>query len=154
MHVVLETSAVITLYHNDVGSDERLAFLNASAHDLIVTMSDITRTEFHAAFLRRVRLKEIPSTPVFAVFGLFDRDLKMFNQIAVDATVNNMATTLLDTIAHQRGLRARDAFQRAAALFCHHIVPVDRFVTSDHKLIKVAEEYCTIFNPEDTAAPP
>jgi uncharacterized protein len=154
MNMFLDTSAVIKLYHKEVGSDELLAFLNANAHDLIVTISDITRTEFHSAFLRRVRMKEIPATPVFAVFHLFDRDLKMFNHIAVDATVKNMATTLLDNIAHQRGLRSLDAFQLAAALFCHHIVPVDRFVTSDEKLGKIAEDYFTVFNPEDNGATP
>jgi predicted nucleic acid-binding protein len=115
MNVFLDTSAVIKLYHKEVGSDELLAFLNVHSRDLIVTISDITRTEFHSAFLRRVRMKEIPATTVFTVFGLFDRDLKMFNHIAVDATVKNMATTLLDNIAHQRGLRTLDAFQLAAA---------------------------------------
>jgi predicted nucleic acid-binding protein len=154
VNVFLDTSAVIKLYHKEVGSDELLAFLNVHAHDLIVTISDMTRTEFHSAFLRRVRMQEIPATPVFAVFGLFDRDLNMFNQIAVDATVKHMATTLLDNIAHQRGLRTLDAFQLAAALFCHQIVPVDRFVTSDEKLGKIAEDYFTVFNPEVNAATP
>ena len=96
MNVFLDTSAVIKLYHKEVGSDELLALLNAQAHDLILPITDITRTEFHSAFLRRVRMQEIPSTSVFAVFGLLDRDLKMFHQIVVDATVKNMATTLLE----------------------------------------------------------
>ena len=87
MNVFLDSSAVIKLYHKEIGSDELLAFLNAQAHDLILTISDITRTEFHSAFLRRVRMKEILATPVFGVFSLFDRDLNMFNQIAVDETV-------------------------------------------------------------------
>ncbi len=124
------------------------------SHDLILTISDITRTEFHSAFLRRVRMQEIPATPVFAVFGLFDRDLMMFNQIVVDDTVKRMATTLLDNIAHQRGLRMLDAFQLAAALFCHQIVPVDKFVTADEKLGKIAKDFFTVYNPEDNAATP
>jgi hypothetical protein len=33
-------------------------------------------------------------------------------------------------------------------------VPVDRFVTSDEKLGKIAEGYFTVFNPEDNAAAP
>jgi predicted nucleic acid-binding protein len=154
MNVFLDTSAVIKLYHKEVGSGELLAFLNAHTHDLILTISDITRTEFHSAFLRRVRMKEIPATPVFGVFDLFDRDLKMFNQIVIDATVKNMATTLLDNIAHHRGLRTLDAFQLAAALFCHQIVPVDRFVTSDEKLGKIAKDYFTVYNPENSAPTP
>ncbi|MCP4398181.1 MAG: type II toxin-antitoxin system VapC family toxin [bacterium] len=154
MNVFLDTSAAIKLYHKEVGSDELLAFLNAQAHDLILTISDITHTEFHSAFLRRVRMQEIPATPVFAVFGLFDRDLMMFNQIVVDDTVKRMATTLLDNIAHQRGLRTLDAFQLAAALFCHQIVPVGKFVTADEKLGKIAKDFFTVYNPEDNAATP
>lgn len=153
MNVFLDTSAVIKLYHKEVGSDALLAFLRSHAHDLILTVADITRTEFHSAFLRRVRMQEIPSPPVFAVFGAFDRDLQMFHQISVDDTVKNMATTLLDTIAHQRGLRTLDAFQLAAALFCHHIIPVDMFVTSDHRFLTVAQDYFPVLNPEDTAIP-
>jgi predicted nucleic acid-binding protein len=153
MNVFLDTSAVIKLYHKEVGSDELLAFLHSYAHDLILTVADITRTEFHSAFLRRVRMREIPIDPVYAVFDAFDHDLSMFNQIPVDDTVKKMAVTLLDRIAHQRGLRTLDAFQLAAALFCHQIVPVDTFVTSDHRFLKVAKDYFTVFNPEDKATP-
>lgn len=153
MNVYLDTSAVIKLYHKEVGSDELLAFLRSHAHDLILTVADITRTEFHSAFLRRVRMKEIPMTPVYTVFQAFDRDLRMFNQISVDDTIKDTATTLLDRIVPQRGLRTLDAFQLAAALFCHQIIPVDTFVTSDHRFINVVKDYFTVFNPEDTAAP-
>ena len=149
MNVYLDTSAIIKLYHQEVGSDELLAFLRCYADDLVLTVADITRTEFHSAFLRRVRTGEIPINPVYRVFDAFDRDLSMFNQIPVEETVKNLAVTLLDNIAHQRGLRTLDAFQLAAALFCHQIIPVDRFVTSDHRFLGVAQNYFTVFNPED-----
>jgi hypothetical protein len=99
-------------------------------------------------------MKEIPATPVFAVFGVFERDRKMVSQISADDTVKSMATTLLDNIVQQRGLCTLDAFQLAAALCCHHIVPVARFVTSDEKLGKVAQDSLTIDNPQDRAATP
>ena len=37
--------------------------------------------------------------------------------------------------------------------FCHQIIPIDTFVTSDHRFINVVKDYLTVFNPEDTAAP-
>lgn len=86
MNVYLDTSAVIKLYHKEAGSDALLAFLRYHADDLILTVADITRAEFHSAFLRRVRTKEVPIDPVYAVFDAFDRDLHMFNQIPVDYT--------------------------------------------------------------------
>jgi predicted nucleic acid-binding protein len=153
MNVYLDTSAVIKLYHREVGSDELLAFLRGNADDLILTVADITRTEFHSAFLRRVRTGEIPIDLVYGVFDAFDRDLHLFNQIPVDDTVKKMAVTLLDRIAHQRGLRTLDAFQLAAALFCHQVILVDTFVTSDHRFLKIAEDYFTVLNPEDKATP-
>lgn len=153
MNVYLDTSAVIKLYHREVGSDELLAFLRYRADDLILTVADITRAEFHSAFLRRVRTGEIPIDPVYGVFEAFDRDLLLFNQIAVDETVKKMAVSVLDRIAHQQGLRTLDAFQLAAALFCHQLIPVDTFVTSDHRFLKFAKDYFTVYNPEDQATP-
>ena len=153
MNVYLDTSAVIKLYHREVGSDELLAFLRYYADDLILSMADITRAEFHSAFLRRVRTGEIPLDPVYGVFNAFDHDLRMFNQISVDETVKKMAVTLLDHVAYPRGLRTLDAFQLTAVLFCHQIIPVDRFVTSDHRFLNVAKDYFTVFNPEEKATP-
>jgi predicted nucleic acid-binding protein len=46
MNVYLDTSAVIKLYYREVGSEELLAFLRRHSDNLIITMADITRTEF------------------------------------------------------------------------------------------------------------
>lgn len=149
MNVFLDTCAVIKLYHREDGSDKLLAFLNSHAHDMILTVSDITRTEFHSAFLRRVRTKEISIDCAYTAFEAFDRDSQMFHQISVDANIKNMATALLDNLAHKRGLRTLDAFQLAAALFCHQLLPVDIFVTFDRRFGKVAKEYFIVLSPEN-----
>ncbi len=54
MNVYPDTSTVIKRYHKEVGSAELLAVLRAHAHDLILTVADITRTEFHLSL--RIRL--------------------------------------------------------------------------------------------------
>jgi predicted nucleic acid-binding protein len=148
MNVYLDTCAVIKLYHQEAGSKELLALLNSHAHDLILTISDITRTEFHSAFLRRVRMNEIAITAAQAVLDAFDNDLHMFNQVSVDSTVKSMATSLIDNVAHKRNLRTLDAFQLASALFCHQLVPVDFFITFDHCLASAAKDYFAVFNCE------
>ena len=94
MNVYLDTSAVIKLYNREIGSEELLTFLRRHADDLILTVADITRTEFHSAFLRRVRTGEIALEPVYRVFEVFDRDLNMFHLIAVDDTVKQLAVML------------------------------------------------------------
>ncbi|MBF0121418.1 MAG: type II toxin-antitoxin system VapC family toxin [Desulfobacterales bacterium] len=149
MNVYLDTSAVIKLYHREIGSEQLLNFLKCHGNDLILTVSDITRTEFHSAFLRRVRTGEIALETVYKIFEGFDRDLSMFNLISVDDNIKKLAVMLLDQIAHKRGLRTLDAFQFAAALFCHQFVQVDRFITSDQKFLNVLQDYFKVFNPED-----
>ena len=47
MNIYLDTSAVIKLYNREIGSEELQAFLRCHADDLILTVADITRTEFH-----------------------------------------------------------------------------------------------------------
>jgi predicted nucleic acid-binding protein len=149
MNVYLDTSAVIKLYYREVGSEELIAFLRRYADHLIITMADITRTEFHSAFLRRVRMGEIQLGVVYTVFEAFDRDLRMFNLIEVDNTIKYLAGLLLDHIAYQRGLRTLDAFQLATALFSHRFLPVDYFVSSDQRFLNVAQDYFPVFNPEE-----
>ncbi len=149
MNVYLDTSAVIRLYHREAGSDELVTFLRRHATDLIITVADITRTEFHSAFLRRVRTGEIALEPVYRVFEVFDHDCNMFHMISVDDTVKRMAVMLLDHIAPRQGLRTLDAFQLAAALFCHQFLQVDTFVTSDHRFLHVAQNYFPVLDPEN-----
>jgi predicted nucleic acid-binding protein len=149
MNVYLDTSAVIKLYCREVGSEELIAFLRRSADNLIITMADITRTEFHSAFLRRVRIGEIALEPVYTVFEAFDRDSRMFNLIEVDNTIKQLAVLLLDHLAYQRSLRTLDALQLAAALFSHRFMPLDYFISSDQRFLGVAQDFFSIFNPEN-----
>jgi hypothetical protein len=40
-----------------------------------------------------------------------------------------------------------DSIQLAAAITAHNLFPVDIFVTSDTKLMNIAEKYFRVFNP-------
>ncbi|ETR73133.1 MAG: hypothetical protein OMM_07130 [Candidatus Magnetoglobus multicellularis str. Araruama] len=148
MTIYLDTSALIKLYHYETGSKDLLSLLHQNADDLILTISDITRTEFHSAFLRRVRTKEIELEATYKIFEAFEHDLKMFNLIKVDDTVKQLSVILLDNIAHQKGLRTLDAFQLSAALFCNQFIHIDMFVSSDQKFLNVAQDFFSIFDPE------
>ena len=53
MNVFLDTSAVIKLYHKEVGSDELLAFLNTHAHERIELGDDASRSAGPLAYLKR-----------------------------------------------------------------------------------------------------
>jgi len=148
MNVYLDTSALIKLYHREIGSETLLTFLRRQAEHLMLTIADLTRTEFHSALLRRVRTHELPAEGVYRVFDAFDRDLRMFKIIPVDDTVQRLSVMLLDRIATQKGLRTLDACQFAAALLCHRFIRIDYFVSTDQKFLNVVQDYLTIFNPE------
>jgi uncharacterized protein len=149
MNVYLDTSAVVKLYYKEAGSENLLAFLKLYTDDLILTVADISKTEFHSALLRRVRTGEIALDDVYNTFKGFDRDFNMFNIITVNDTVKQLAVMLLDQIAYQRGLRTLDAFQLATAIACNRFIKIDTFITSDQRFLNIAQEYFVIFNPED-----
>ena len=48
----------------------------------------------------------------------------------------------------KKSLRTLDAIQLSAAIVSHQIFPINYFVGSDKKLLKVAKEYFLIFNPQ------
>ncbi len=148
MNVFLDTNAVVKLYHQEIGTDNLTDFLARNATNLIITITDLTRIEFHSTFLKRVRMKQIDLKAVYQVFAAFDIDAKMFNIIEVDDEVKKFSITLLDGLAYQKSLRTLDAIQLATAIVSHQLVPVDYFITADKKLLKIAKGYFSSLNPE------
>jgi hypothetical protein len=74
----------------------------------------------------------------------------MFNVIEVNHEIKKFAITLLNSVAYKRSLRTLDAIQLSSAIVSHQIVPVDCFVTADKKLLKIAKDYFSSFNPEQS----
>jgi hypothetical protein len=72
----------------------------------------------------------------------------MFNLIEVDNIVKSTAIELLKKEAVTLGLSTLDSIQLAAAITAHNLFPVDVFVTSDIKLINIAEKFFQVYNPE------
>jgi len=148
MNVLLDTNAVVKLYHQETGTDNLTNFLTLHREDLITTISDLTKIELHSTFLKRVRMKQIDLKTVHQVFDSFDNDAQMFNVIEVNHDIKNFAITLLNSVAHKRSLRTLDAIQLSTAIVSHQTVPVDYFVTADKKLLRIAKDYFPAFNPE------
>lgn len=151
MNVFLDTNAIVKLYHQEAGTDSLTDFLARHRSNLIVTVSDLTRIELHSTFLKRVRMKQIKLTNAYQTLAAFDDDAQMFNIWEVDNTVKETAAALLKDIADKRSLRTLDAIQLSSAIISNQIIPVNYFVTSDKKLLKVAQDYFAVFDPEDTS---
>jgi uncharacterized protein len=148
MNLYLDTNALIKLYHSEAGTDNLVELLDKNADDLVLTISDIARIEFYSAFFKRVRKKEISPKKVLKVFSSFEDDIYMFNVIEVDNIVKSTGVDLLKKEAVTLALTTLDSIQLAAAITAHNLFPVDVFVTSDTKLINIAEKYFRTYNPE------
>ena len=149
MNLFLDTSAVIKLYHEEEGSESLIDLITEFDEDVILTISDVCKIEFHSAFLRRVRTQEIEREIVEQVFQYFEQDLQFYHIIEVNDSVKQFAIDLLNNFAWNQGLKTLDSIQLASALISHQWVPVDYFVSADQKLLKIAKKYFTVFNPEN-----
>ncbi len=148
MNLFLDTSAVIKLYHKESGSESLTDLLLQYEEDLVLTISDICKIEFHSAFLRRVRTNEIDRTIIEHVFEYFEQDLNFYHIVEVNDIVKQSAVNLLDELAWEKGLKTLDAIQLASAIVSNHWLPINYFISSDQKLLKIAKEDFEIFNPE------
>lgn len=149
MNLFLDTNAVVKLYHEELGTKNLTDFIYPHSDNLIMTISDLTAIEFHSAFLRCVRIGEIELSVAEDVFRAFDEDLRLLNIVEVNNQIKKFAIKLLDSTAHERALRTLDAIQLSAAIVSHQTVTIDYFICSDKKLLNVAKEYFTVFNPEN-----
>ena len=148
MNLFLDTNALVKLYHIETGSQELLKFIEENSQWLILTITDLSKIEFHSTFLKRVRTGNITKERVTTIFNYFDNDLKQFNIVEIDYKIKNFAIDLLDFTAAFQSLRTLDALQLSSAIISNQMITVDYFVSSDHKLNKIAESYFNIFNPE------
>jgi len=149
MNLFLDTNALVKLYHEEAGTENLSEFLCRYADNLIITISDLSRIELHSAFLRRVRTGEIEQSVADEIFKGFDSDARMFNVVETDHVVKIFSVRILDVFGGKRSFRTLDAIQLSTAIISHQTVPINYFISSDKKLLKIAEEYFIIFDPED-----
>ncbi len=123
MNLFLDTSAVIKLYHEEEGSESLIDLIAEFDEDVILTISDVCKIEFHSAFLRRVRTQEIEREIVEQVFQYFEQDLQFYHIIEVNDSVKQFAIDLLNNFAWNQGLKTLDSIQLASALISHQWFP-------------------------------
>ncbi len=147
MNLFIDTSALVKLYHKEDGSEQLTDFLKQNEDDIVITISDLSRIEFHSAFLKRVRMKEIDFSTVQQAFKEFENDLTMINVVETTSEVKEFAISLLDNIAPDKNLRTLDALQLATALTVNQFYRVSYFIAADQRLLEVAAEYFDTFDP-------
>ena len=142
----LDTSAVVKLYHQELGSEVVEEWAANLSRELWI--SELTRAEFHSVFVRKVREGQLSEEALQAVLESFHEDcLQRFQLVpSVDDLVDRVITVLLNQ-RKQFPLRTLDAWQIAAA----QAVPRTEvtFVSADRKQLTVAATlFLRTINPE------
>jgi len=147
MNLFLDTAALVKLYHDEDGTENLSNFINEYSSDLILTISDLIILEFHSAILRRVRMKQIGVDLARQLFEELNKDTAWMNITEVDKSVKTEAANLLSTHAPTKNFRTLDSLQLATAIVAHERLPINYFITADERLLEIAQNYFSIYNP-------
>jgi len=148
MNLFVDTSALIKIYHQEVGSQNLINSLYRHADNLVITITDLSRIECYSALMKRVRIKEMALKAVEEALDLFEQEIKKFQIVEVDVIAKELAIHLLSQIAHQHHLATLDAMQLATAILSNQVFAIDYFVACDKRLLNFAQPYFNTFNPE------
>jgi len=150
MNLFMDTSALVKLYHQEKGTETLLNFLNQFSGNLVLSISDLAKIEFHSAILKRTRAKEIKIETAKQVLFDFDHDLRLLNIIEINRPIKDRAVQLLDEFASTMNLRTLDSLQLASAILSVDNFLIDYFVASDTRLLDLAKNYFSTFNPTES----
>jgi predicted nucleic acid-binding protein len=120
MKLFLDTSSLIKLYHNEIGTDVLDKLFEENEIDEIF-LSDLAKVEFTSAIWKKVRTKEL--TPDFAneIIDSFCDDYIKYTFISVDSELIEMSRNLVVKYG-LKGLRTLDSIQLASIIKIKQLV--------------------------------
>ena len=135
MKLFLDTSILVKLYHNEIGTNEiELFFTN---NDITaIYLSEISKIEFSSTVWKKVRLKEISIDEAKITLALFETDFKKYTFIGSDGIIIKQVSVLISKYGAE-GLRTLDSIQLATAVCL--AVHVNVFLTADKLLNQLFE---------------
>lgn len=141
-----DTSAVIKLYHNEIGTDRMENIFGDDQSEIII--SELTTAEFWSAMTRRVRTGEITNEAKDAAVRNFRKDCRdRFIIIPLNSETVRQAVDIISRHGIQFSTRTLDALQLAACL--SENLDDLKFVCADLNLIRICGlEGIAVINPE------
>ena len=142
-----DTSALIKLYHQEVGTEQVEGIFGQTENSIII--SELAIVELYSSLARKVRTKEISLQAQEKAIENFDKDCaQRFVIEPLGSAVLQKAKELLQRYGNTKALRSLDALQLAAGLVARAREELV-FVCIDSKLLGVAAaEGLQILNPE------
>ena len=135
MKLFLDTSILIKLYHNEIGTNEIEQFF-ANNDVTAIYLSEISKIEFSSTVWKKVRLKEISIDEAKTTLALFETDFKKYTFIGSDGIIIKQVSVLISKYGAE-GLRTLDSIQLATAVCL--AVHVNVFLTADKLLNQLFE---------------
>lgn len=130
MKIFLDTSALIKLYHKEIGTAD--VELIISENDITeIFLSEIAKVEFSSAIWKKYRTKEITALQAQTTLNLFESDFGKFTFITIDSIIVENARALISKYG-EHGLRSLDSIQLSTCVSLEK--EVTAFITSDTTL--------------------
>ncbi len=141
-----DTSAVIKLYHEEIGT----SFMESIFNDIqsAIIISELTTVEFYSALSKKFRTGDISERAKEQAISNFQKDCKnKFIVTPLNRKIVREAITIINKYGNEASIRTLDAIQLAASLMENMDDLI--FVCSDIKLIKICKlENMETKNPE------
>ena len=130
MKLFLDTSTLLKLYNEEIGSDEMKLLFSSNKIEKIY-LSSLTVLEFESAIRKKMRMKQLTEEETNYVLESFNSDYDKFVWIETSEKVLQRAFILLKKYATE-GLRTLDSIQLSSAIEVKN--DVDLNVTYDNLL--------------------
>lgn len=114
MKIFLDTSSLIKLYHNEIGTDLMDKIFDDYVIDEIF-LSDIAKIEFSSAIWKKVRTTDLNFDEANDIINSFHEDFGKYTFIEIDVDLISTAYELLKKHGI-KGLRTLDSIQLASIL--------------------------------------
>jgi predicted nucleic acid-binding protein len=141
-----DTSAIIKLYHNEIGTDRMESIFGDERSEIII--SELTTAEFYSALTRKVRTGEITNEAEDAALRNFRKDCRdRFIVTPLNSETVRQAVNVISRHGNRFSIRTLDALQLAACLSENS--DDLKFVCADLNFIRICGlEGIAVINPE------
>jgi predicted nucleic acid-binding protein len=148
MKLFFDTSALVKLFHREIGTDFVMQIVNNTQNKLCI--SELTIIEFFNAMYRLYRELHINDEQLSNLICEFDRECNRFLIVSLNEIVIKEARQILINLGKNIPLRSLDALQLASYNLVYENGKDWAFVTSDNRLIEVLQSIgMKVINPQD-----
>ncbi len=135
MKLFLDTSSLVKLYHNEIGTSELEELFTGLTINAIY-LSEISKIEFSSTILKKVRTKKISKNEAKMTLELFQLDFEKYTFISIDSIIIEQARLFISKYGME-GLRILDSIQLSTAVYLTK--QIDLFLTADKLLNLIFE---------------